>query len=659
MKIKKILFILVAALMNFSCSDYLDIVPEGTPTLDHAFADRERAEQVLATCYRYLPDPTDCWTYPGYASFEFTWSELQPYDTGFDQQEMTLLSKGRQTSASPYLNFWSGGGGRKVSNLFEAIRMCNIFLENINKPYDLTTGERLRWTAEVKFLKAYYHYFLLQLYGPIPLIKENLPVDASPEEVKVFREPFDHCVAYIVELLDEAIANLPMTIGNEIEEAGRVTLPAALAVKAKVQVLAASELFNGNPDYAMITDKQGRNLFPTEKDPNKWVIAAESIKEAIDVAESRGGIKFYETKNTTDMPDSLKLLLKLRGAVTDRWNEEQIWATTQRFDYNDKGNYRSGGYPWWDLARECMPNLYSSDSQIFLSEAGVPLHIAEMFYSDNGLPLEEDPEWIGKDRYALQQATEKEKYYIKEGETTVKFHFGREARFYANLGFDRSIWQMKVTEIPGDPNNPAHPFIQGMKGEISGFMAFRGVNPTGYWAKKLVAYGTSGSYQGTRPSLILDPYSLPYIRLADLYLLYSEALNEAKSTPDSEVYYWIDKVRERAGLKGVVESWQKSANVSKPTTKDGMREIIHRERMIELAFEGQMFFDLRRWKWDAYTVLNKPITGWTFAGETKDIYYKVNTIFTQRNFTMRDFLWPIKDYDLTINNNLVQNPGWK
>lgn len=71
--------------------------------------------------------------------------------------------------------------------MFAAIRHCNIFLENAHVPRDIIEEERQQWIAEVKFLKAYYHFFLLRLYGPIPLIKENIPLSANPEEVKVFR----------------------------------------------------------------------------------------------------------------------------------------------------------------------------------------------------------------------------------------------------------------------------------------------------------------------------------------------------------------------------------------------------------------------------------------------------------------------------------------
>ena len=72
--------------------------------------------------------------------------------------------------------------------------------------------------------------------------------------------------------------------------------------------------------------------------------------------------------------------------------------------------------------------------------------------------------------------------------------------------------------------------------------------------------------------------------------MYSEALNEVKESPDSEVYEYIQKVRDKAGLDDggdLVNTWQLySSNPSKPSSKEGMRDIIQQERMIELALEG-------------------------------------------------------------------------
>src|SRR5690606_35531226 len=140
-----------------------------------------------------------------------------------------------------------------------------------------------RWVAEVKFLKAYYHFYMLRMYGPIPLIKENLSISAGVEEVKVYREPVEECVAYILQLLDEAAIDLPNRIEADETELGRITKVICLAVKAQVLTMDASPLFNGNPDFASFTDSRGAQLFTTTYDPEKWLLAAEALEEAIDL----------------------------------------------------------------------------------------------------------------------------------------------------------------------------------------------------------------------------------------------------------------------------------------------------------------------------------------------------------------------------------------
>src|SRR5690606_25261220 len=128
------------------------------------------------------------------------------------------------------------------NDLYEGLRNCNIFLENIDQVPDMTDEEKAKWTAEVKFLKAYYHFLLMRMYGPIPIIRNNLPIDAGLDEVRVFREPVDVGFGYIVDLLNEALPDLSMTITDEQSELGRITKPIAATVKAQVLLTAASPL---------------------------------------------------------------------------------------------------------------------------------------------------------------------------------------------------------------------------------------------------------------------------------------------------------------------------------------------------------------------------------------------------------------------------------
>src|SRR5690606_27643712 len=130
-----------------------------------------------------------------------------------------------------------------------------------------------------------------------------------------------------------------------------------------------------------------------------------------------------------------------------------------------------------------------------------------------------------------------------------------------------------------------------------------------------------------------------------------------ESSGPGAAHEWIDRVRERADLKGAVESWAAASNQpGKPTTKEGLRDLIQDERMIELLVEGQRIWDVRRWR-RASEVLNKEILGWNVEGTTTDTYYNIVSSGTYK-FLQRDYLWPIAEADLIANSNLIQNPGW-
>lgn len=164
------------------------------PTIDNAFANRNEAEKYLFTCYSYLPFEGDYVTPQFAAGGEIWLPDLRggAGDYGWE------VGRGNQNVVRPYMNFWDGDQGGQ--NLYRAIRDCNIFLENVENPdkvFDLDPFERSRWIAEVKFLKAYYHFFLLRTYGPIVVLDKNLPITASIEETRRFRQPIDETVAYI------------------------------------------------------------------------------------------------------------------------------------------------------------------------------------------------------------------------------------------------------------------------------------------------------------------------------------------------------------------------------------------------------------------------------------------------------------------------------
>ena len=634
------------------CSEFLDVVPNDTATLDHAFSNRSVAEKFLRTCYSHLPDPTNPITHPVW------FTSREELDIGYESRARETssgrIAQGLQNTNSPYLNYWSGQNGG--TPMYVGIRDCNIFLENIHIPKDLTDEERQRWIGEVKFLKAYYHFFLMQLYGPIIIIRDNLPLSASPEEVLVYREPIDECVDYIVELLDEAIAILPTVLPDPSSEQGRISKIIAMAVKAQALAWAASPIFNGNTDYSGWVYR-GKQLIPVAYDKSKWERAAVAIKETLDACDEVG-MRLYEFNKlaggpqTFNMNDTVAHLMTIRKAITedlDR-NPGVIWATQQTFGPNKAGI--STGF-LTDLAQQLFPNLFVEDQPSYVGYYQASYHMGGLYYSNGGVPIEEDKNYDYNGRFNLRRATPGDKHqsYIATGETTINLHYNREPRFYAHLGIDRGYYELATTTKDGGATFT--PFIKMRVGEIKS-----GDAQVGYMVKKIVPFEESASQGDINKRYTRHDYRFPLIRLADLYLLYSEALNEVKGQPDNEVYQWIDMVRINAGLKGVVESWATSSkNPNKPMTQEGMREIIRKERLIELAFEGQRFHDLRRWKIaDQYWSL--PILKYNYSREIEKTYLVEPYTEIKREVTLRDYLFPISDYDLRINKNLVQTYGW-
>jgi hypothetical protein len=397
---------------------------------------------------------------------------------------------------------------------------------------------------------------------------------------------------------------------------------------------------------ATLTNRDGSKLFGSD-DPAivraKWDSAVVACRQAIDICHA-ANIRLYKYQTIRVLSDTLMLQLTLRNTFTEKWNSEIIWANTQ----TDKGIIRL-------LQELSSPTLDPRwpDNAMMRMQMQPPIKIAEMYYTDNGVPIEEDTEWQTLDPLALRTGTDAEKYYIKNGYTTVQLHFDREPRFYAWLGFDGGIWYGQ--RIYG--NNPDELFYVSCR--VGGAHAKKGAEwgpVTGYYWKKCV------HFENVQPSMLEYSsvyYPWPVMRLSDLYLLYAEAINEAEGpngTNSSELFKYIDLVRDKAGLKGVKYSWDNYTGNKKYQNQIGMREIIHHERLIELSFEAQRFWDIRRWQ-KIHIEYEKNIEGYKISERNPEDFYQRIVLF-QQPFSIKDYFWPIQISVIENNPNIVQNIGW-
>jgi hypothetical protein len=635
--------IAMTSLGIFSC-DYLDVVPDNVATIEYAFANRNTAEKFLYTCYNDRLKVGDLNNDPAKGSDE----TIQRDAMGMPVSIFTssYLARGLQNVTSPYFDNWG--------TYYKAIRNCNIFLEEIPKvQVDMTEEERSRWIAETKFLKAYYHWLLLRQYGPVSIVDVNLPLSASVEDVKLYREPVDDVVEYIVTTLEEVLTDLPEE-RDVIEgtEAGRANKLVALTLIADIRLWAASPLINSDDDfYAKMVDNRGVKLFPDKYDENKWKLAGEAAERAIEACHAAGKRLYREIEpRTYNQHEVFQHQTMLRQIVGKRWNNELIWGSTN-YDAN---------WHWRNCDAKAVTFNTDALNTTIRPEYSPTMKMVEKFYSSNGVPIKEDKEWDENgwyvNRYKIRPETpaDNEIYYVKAGQQTVYLHYNREPRFYADIGFDKGIYfGSGYYDFPATVKHLDFRFMQP-----AGYVAW-GFSCTGYSAKKFAPFETSQTNTAIGSP---EYFPFPIYRLAELYLMYAEAYNELEGpngAHSTQIFGYLDSIRSRAGLKGVKKAWADHAFVSdKPTrSKEDLRDIIHSERTIELMFESKRFWDIRRWR--TIDELNEQPQGWNYMGKTNEEFYNLQQAYPyQISFSIKDYFWPIKESNLFVNDNLIQNYGW-
>ena len=638
---KHYLYIMIAIISSvFTACDYLDLVPEkDIETFESIFERKASADVWLTQSTEFM------------ASSSFTGFTANVGVTGADELvtgdqarkfcRLFKIGDGLQASQDPLDNIWTA--------TYYSIRMLNTFIERIDDVYNMTDAEKRNWKAEAIAVKAFYYFELVKRYGPIVLVPKNIDVNADLSEMQIPRSHVDTCFNEIVRLLDEAIPEL--YYGRE-RIASHKLFPSregAMALKARVLLYQASPLFNGNEFYVNFKDKSGKPYFSTEVDPEKWRRAAEAADEAVQLCLDLG----YKLKNG-EGDKATKLLNQMRNVEMSIWDpnyqgEEAIFLTGTSGCMHTYVVYTLPIFP------EGHPDRWVSIN----GGVAPSMKMVEMFYTRNGLPLDMDKTWNYANRYKMGREVSNEYANVVELNADVlNLHLKREPRFYANIAADRCYWQRGATS---DKNM----LVECYQGETFGLHetyldASTYQNLTGYYLKKFSRTEVP-TYQYTSNVGSIGDCRWPMIRLAELYLIQAEAWNEYEG-PSEKVYKPLNKVRERAGIPDVEDSWENfSTQPNRIKTKEGMRDIIRHENAVEFAFEGHRFWDLRRWK-IAHEELNDKLLGWNVLGDNERKFYNNYegpvVVWDKATFVSpRDYLYPIKAEEAMIAG-YVQNPGW-
>ncbi len=613
--LKHIIILTVLALGAVSCN-WLDKESDTELTLEMVFNNKTRVEGWLGNVYSGIPDP-----YMGHGRY-----------IGQDifGDDMTPSERWRQWNwdVIPFiLGEWtpsSSWGGNYWAYLPQRIREAYVFIENV-KPLpdqDLPSEEVEYMKAECRFLAAYYWYLLTDTYGPVAYRPNYIaPSDSDLASLKVARTPYYEIIDSLDEEFLEVAKLLPAT-WSESRKYGRATSIMCYAIRARMLLFAAGDLVNGNPDYASYTDGEGKHLFSTTYNPERWAKAKDACKLLIDEAE-KAGHKLYVETDDNGNEDPFLSCQNVLFTRYDQGNKEILFA-------------RPGGCDYTTYETHCTPVVGGGNGGW-----GVTQSLVDAFFMENGLPID-DPasEYVpaGFSSADEDRGYDWETLYNGEHITvagTYNMYCHREPRFYVAVSFNNAWFSSEQRRfdffINGKDNPHTHDAPQ------NGYLLRKKVSPESDVKQGNFKY---------RPGVIC--------RLAEAYLNYAEALNEV-DPGNQEILDYLNKIRSRAGVREYTFGSTDATYIHVDATQEALRKVIRAERRVELCCEGLRYNDLRRWK-EAETVLNGPFYGMNYSG-TGDTFYQL-TAYQTRVYKKAYYWFPIHQTELDKNEKLVQNPYW-
>lgn len=485
------------------------------------------------------------------------------------------ISKGAFTASN-------ANGDNVWSRCWNSIRNATIFSVMINRvplAEKLPDGRPAKpaYRSEARFLRAFLYFELLKRYGGVPLLGDR--IYEINDNIQLPRSSFADCVNYIVNECDDIKDSLRTKENINGNSYGRITKGAAMALKAKVLLYAASPLFNGG------NIESGNALTGyTDNDPNRWKLAADAAKEVIDL-------------NSYSLMPNLTDIFITHSAPVASNTESIFWRQTGTNNNVETANgpigYRSAG-----------GNGVTSPTQ----------NLVDAYPMLNGLPIT-DP---------------------VSGYDPNNPYANRDPRLKSTVFHNGMLWlNRNVETFAGGADRPGGAEQQ---------------TKTGYYMRKFMGNfesATGGIYSNTIHDFI-------YLRYTEVLLNYAEALNEFAG-PTADVHNVLHQLRQRAGIEAGVDN---NYGIPSGLSKEQMREVLHNERRLELAFEEHRYFDIRRWK-IAETVMNNSLRGVNIQRTSSGVEsYDYVDVFEPSFRAPAMYLYPIPYDEVIKNNQMEQNPGW-
>ncbi len=482
-------------------------------------------------------------------------------------------------------NVWSSTNSTNTANYWNGIRSATEFMAGIDvvpvKDFVAPNGKingigvstRYIWRNEARLLRAYFYFELVKRFGGVPLLGDK--VYNVNDNIALPRSSFADCISYIVSECDKAKDSLiTVPLLNPAQDNYRVTQGAAMALKAKVLLYAASPAFN-SPSGANSNPLTG---YPTYS-ASRWQLAATAASQVMAMGNYSLDPNFKNIFLTQNDPE----VIMLRTA-------------------NHTG-------PSNDVENANGPVGFSS--AVAQGRTNPTQQLVDSYPMSNGLPIT-DP---------------------TSGYDPNNPYNNRDPRFAATILYNGAPW-LGTT-------------LQTYEGGVSKPNNGQGTL-TSYYMCKFMALQTGSNFQSHDEDWVI-------FRYAEIKLDFAEARNETDGPVDS-VYQQLRDLRLRAGIAPGTGNYGLTAGM----TKDQMRAVIQNERRIEMAFEEQRYFDIRRWG-IATTVMNQPLTGMSITNSNGNLTYNPIQVLQPKFVAPKMNVYPIP-YDEVLKNPAIgqahQNPGW-
>lgn len=688
----KLLSILLAgatALTFTSCDDYFDDVPDNATSLEAVFANRGQSLKWLSNIYTYIPDNTNV-RYNSRTNGCWPMASIEGY-LPWDHIVANNIILGTLYPSTDFVK-------TQWTEYYRGIQYANIYLANIDKNSAMLADEREWSKAEVHALRAYFYFNLVKEFGPVPLIGDKVySVDTPLEDMMLPRNTLDECWDYIIAELKAALdgGKLKSTFGEDgsvdSQYKGNLTQEAVEGILAEVYLYRASYLFNGDPYYQTMANKDGTKLFPQSKDMQKWKDARDAAKRIIDSGKFKLVLRDQSGKLVDNVKKADPYKSCFYSAIGRVDNEEMIFLRTNA--NNDSyilkprhtgisGNVDRGAGAY-SIPLQFIDLFFMSNGKRIDDVEQKPISQVTTFKADDPVyPVYDTQNLTSKDkngndiamnaRNSLSTAKYVDRFssynYFTpgSGKGIMKQFYCREPRFYLAVTFQNRRWDYDqantyYTDMSFNGNS-------GSDGKTHDYPIFGTIVRKLYWEKESNIDGAV------------------MLRLGEVYLNYAEAC--AQLGENKEALKYVNLIRSRAGineyaLNRAEEGTKDARNKSKiyvgdlEHNQELLLKVIYRERLIELSYESKHYFDVRRWGvadmaegdgW-VYPTWHKggeggDMIGFNVNNEGSDaekanslnFYKRVKT--QHRIFTKRMSLFPIPQEEVNRDKQIVQNEGW-